>query len=273
MVYGFSKAITVVFDLLVVPFGTHRSIALAVLSLLCGVAMIFIFRATSNQPAIKRTRDIFKARILEMRIYQDDLVLIMRAFGGALAANASYLRVSLKPILLLAAFVLLVFIQFDERYGARPIEPGDTTLLTVTLSEGTDVMTVPTSLTPSEGVVLDSAPVRVKDSRQVSWRLRVERAGSLVVAIKAYEGVYELPIASEPGNHTVGRIRTRSTANAFLHPGLPLLPGNAPIASVQLTYPGASYSVFGWHTHWLVVFIIFSFVGALIPKFIFKIQV
>jgi len=273
MVYGFSRAITVVFDLLVFPFGDHRTAALAVLSLLCGVAMIFIFRATSNQAAIKRTRDLFKARILEMRIYQDDFVLIMKGFGGAIAANGSYLRVSLKPILILVAFVLVVFIQLDERYGVAPFQSGDTTLLSVTLSEGTNVMTVPTRVDPGDGVTVESVPVRVPAERTVNWRLRIDSKGNHIVRIKAYEGVYELPLSARWNNHTIGRHRTRGATNAFLHPGLPQLPGNAPIAAVRLAYPSASYSLFGWHTHWLIVFIICSFVGALIPKFIFRIEI
>jgi len=273
MVHAFSNMITTMFDLLVVPFGDHRTAALVGLSLLCGVAMIFIFKATSDQAAIKRARDLFKARILEMRLYQDDLVLIFKALWGAIASNGAYLRVSLKPILVLVAFVIVVFVQLDERYGVAPLETGGTTLLTVTMSEGADVMTVPTTVEPPEGVILDAAPVRAPATGEISWRLRIQSAGEHVVRIQAYEGVYELPVTVEPRNQTIGRQRTRSAANAFLHPGLPTLPRNAPIDAVRLTYPSASYSLFGWRTHWIVVFILCSFVGALIPKFIFNIEV
>jgi hypothetical protein len=40
-----------------------------------------------------------------------------------------------------------------------------------------------------------------------------------------------------------------------------------------LRYPAADYPLLIWRTHWLVVFIFFSLVGALIPKFLFGIQV
>ena len=65
----FSQIITTIFDILLVPFaGQHHSLALIAISALTGVAMIFIFKATSNQRRLKQTRDRFKAHILEMRI-------------------------------------------------------------------------------------------------------------------------------------------------------------------------------------------------------------
>jgi hypothetical protein len=52
-----------------------------------------------------------------------------------------------------------------------------------------------------------------------------------------------------------------------------MIPAGSPIQAVTLHYPSTEYELFGWGTHWLVVFIIFSFVGALIPKFVFKIEI
>lgn len=273
MIHGLASAITRLFDILLMPFGDHRSAALIGISLLSGVAMIYIFKATSNQSEIKRARDLFKARILEMRLYQDDLVLIFKALWGAIASNGVYLKVSLKPILVLVAFVVLIFIQLDARYGVAPLQSGDTALLTVELADGADVMSVPTSIHTDDGLSVQAVPVRVPSERTIHWRLHVDNKGDHTVRIQAYEGTYDLPVTAAWSNDTIGRSRTRSAANAFLHPGLPPLPGNAPIAAVHLTYPGRDYSLFGWQTHWLIVFIICSFVGALIPKFLFNIEV
>jgi len=274
MVAGFTHIINVLFNLLVAPFGSNAAVALSVLSLACGVVMIFLFKATSDQERIRRVRELFKARILEMRIYQDDLVLIFRALGGALWTNLLYLRASLKPILVLLAFVLLIFIQLDERYGRAPLEPGDTTLLTVTLKEGADVMSVPVSLETKGEATVEAAPVRVPRRREINWRLRVDAAGTHDLGLKAYDSTYELPVTAGPTKKPLGNHRKANSAlTQFLHPALPTIPGDSPIASVALTYPSARYPLFGWHAHWLVVFIVWSFIGALIPKFIFRIEI
>lgn len=274
MTDAFSRVITSLFDLLVKPFGDDRSLALIGLSLACGVVMIYLFKATSNQDAIRRTRDQFKARILEMRLYQDDVVLIFKALGAALWTNVSYLRVSLKPILVLVLFVIVVFIQLDERYGRGPFQPGDQTVLTVTLKDGADVNVVPMSVMPGPGIVVDSQPVRAADRREINWRLRVASEGIHEVQVSAYDKPYSFPVTAEISNLGIGHMRTaNSTVQSLIHPTLPPLRKDSPIQSLKLGYPGSSYSLFGWRTHWLVIFIICSFVGALIPKFVFGIEV
>jgi uncharacterized membrane protein (DUF106 family) len=274
MVYGFSQIITKVFDVIVLPFGSNRMLALSVISLLTGVALIFLFKATSDQKRIKATRDKFKARILEMRLYQDDIILIHKALFAALGTNLAYLRVSLKPILVLLAFVFLIFIQLDERYGRGYLEPGGKSLLTVVLKDGLDPMSTSFDLSAGGGVAVDSPPVRSTVERSINWRIRVEDEGSHHLDVKVIDNTYRLPITAERSNAPIGFVRTAgSFSNPLLHPGLPKIPGDSPIQSVELHYPSASYSLFGWKTHWLVVFIIFSFVGALIPKFIFKIEI
>ncbi|MCH7549023.1 MAG: hypothetical protein IH969_05715 [Candidatus Krumholzibacteriota bacterium] len=274
MIEGFSHIITSVFDLLVAPFGSNAGLALSVLSALCGVAMIFLFRATSNQVRIRRIRDIFKARILEMRIYQDDLALIFRALGRALSTNWAYLRASMRPIVVLLLFIVPVFIQLDERYGRSPLSVGDATVLTVTLKDGANVMAVPLTLAAPEGAHVEGLPVRVPHRREINWRVRVEKEGVHHLTVKAYESRYAFPVIAGATQFPLGHERTAGSALAiFLHPTLPPLPGDTPIASVTLRYPPARYALFGWRAHWLVVFIVWSFVGALIPKFVFRIQV
>lgn len=274
MVYAFSQVFTTLFNILVMPFGNERTLALAVLSLLAGVALMFLFKATSDQKKIKATRNQFKARILEMRIYQNDIILIHKALFAALWSNLVYLRVSLKPIVVLILFVLPVFVQFDERYGRRHLEASDHALLSVTLQEGSDPMVVPFSLQLDDGLVVDSRPVRSSAARQIHWRLIANEPGTHEMHIKVGDSEYDFPVRAEETNGTIGYTRTAgSFFDPFFHPSLPMIPSESPIKAVSLQYPSTEYELFGWGTHWLVVFIIFSFVGALIPKFVFKIEI
>jgi hypothetical protein len=275
MIHGFSRILTAVFDGLVLPFGDHRGLALAALSLLTGVAMIFLFKATSDQERIRRVRARFSARILEMRIYPDDIWLILRALGGALWENVAYLRASAKPIVVLILLIVPVFIQLDERYGRAALAPGANTLVTVTLKDGLDPMNTPVSLAPAgNGIAVDSRPVRVRDRREIAWRLRVAEAGVHPLRVEAIDKSYELPIFAQASNRGIGHTRrARSRTDALIHPTLPAIPPDSPFAGVNVRYASTSYSLFGWHTHWLVVFVFWSLVGAAIPKFVFRIQV
>lgn len=273
MVYGIAQILTRIFDLAVAPFGNNQAAALSALSLVTGVAMIFVFKAVSDQKRIKASREKFKARILEMRIYQDDLLLIHKALFKALATNVEYLRLSFVPIVVLVSIVFVIFVQLDERYGRGHLEPGERAMLTVTLKEGLDPVTAPIKLVAGDGMALDSAPVRWSAERQISWRIRPIVPGSHEVTIEALDKSWTLPIAAERSNAAIGHHRTTGAFNPLLYPSLPKIPKDSPIQSVELRYPAADYPLFIWRTHWLVVFVVFSFIGALIPKFIFRIEI
>ncbi len=274
MVYGFSQIVTKIFDIVVLPFGANRMAALSVVSLLTGVALIFVFKAVSDQRRIKETRDKFKAYILEMRLYQDNIVLIHKALFKALATNLTYLRVSLVPILVLVAFVFVVFVQLDERYGRRHLEATDRALLTVSLKDGLDPMRVQVELRTGEGLIVDSPPVRSAARGQIYWRIRTSEPGTHTLGVMVYDKTYSFPVRAERSNGPIGHIREAgSIINPLLFPSLPRIPKDSPVKSVELRYPTADYPLFVWRTHWLVVFIVFSFVGALIPKFLFRIEI
>lgn len=264
--------LTGIFDLLMAPFGRHAGAALAAMSLLCGVAAIFIFRATSNQAGIRRTRSLVVAHVLEMRVYRDDLVLILRALGGTLVTQLHYLRVVAWPLILIGAVIGIAFTQLDARFARAPLGPGEDAVVTVTYRPGIDVMSG-TSLEAGEGTVVDAARVRIPARREVAWRVRVQRPGRPVVTARAGEASYRFALAAEAGTGVVGDVRAKSALSAFLHPGLPPLPADSPIDRVEIRYPSARHSLLGWHTHWLVVFTAWSLIGALIPKLLFRIEV
>jgi hypothetical protein len=274
MVYGFSQIVTKIFDIVVLPFGDNRMLALSIVSLLTGVALIFIFKAVSNQRRIKETRDQFKARILEMRIYQDNIVLIHKALFKALATNVTYLRVSLWPILVLIAFVFVIFVQLDERYGRRHLETADQALLTVSLKDGLNPMTTPFQLRAGEGLAVDSPPVRSAALGQIYWRIKATSQGTHSLGVTVFDKTYDFPVRAEVSNGPIGHVRgPGSIFNPLIYPSLPRIPADSPLKAVELRYPSADYPLLVWRTHWLVVFIVFSFIGALIPKFLFKIEI
>lgn len=146
-------------------------------------------------------------------------------------------------------------------------------MVTVTYPAGFDVMSTPSSIDAGDGAVVDGPRVRVPARREVNWRVRVERSGAPTVTLHVQNAIYRFALAAEPGTDVLGDFRSRSALNDLLHPGLPRLPGDVPIESVAIRYPTARHWLFGWRTHWLVVFVFWSFVGALVPKLLFHIEV
>jgi hypothetical protein len=269
----FARLVTLVFDALVAPFGSHRSAALVVLSLLTGAGLALLYAKTSDQRRLRRARDVFKARILEMRLYPDDFVLITRALGGALAAQGSYLRAAAKSIFWLLVIAVPVFFQIEARFASRPFRPGERALVTLGLKPELDVHAVPVGLAASPGLSVDPRCVRVPSTREIVWRLTVEQAGDHELVARTYDHLYRFSVKASANGRSLGRRRdSGSIFGALVDAGIPSLPGESAIASVRVGYPDAHYRIAGARWSWLGVFLAGSLVGALVPAWILRIQ-
>jgi len=273
--------ITRVVDVLLSPFGSHRAEGLIVFSMITGAALTLLYRALADEAAIRRTREIFKARVLEMRLYPDDMVLIFRALGGAIAAQGSYLRVAAKPILVVALIAVPLFIQVEARYAHAPLAPGSTTIVTAKLKSGLDVLTVPSTLfypsfpaydmDPAERATyaVDARSVRAPATREIAWRVP---ARQLPLQLDVYGQSYQFNVCTGIDNRAIGHERrARSVMGGLTEIGLPRIGNDSPLEAVTVSYPSASYTVFGTRMSWLLVFALGTLVGASIPAMLLRV--
>jgi uncharacterized membrane protein (DUF106 family) len=267
-----TAVLTRVFDVLVLPFGSHRTAGLIALSMLTGAGLTLLYRALADEAAIRRTRERFQARVIEMRLYPDDLVLILRALGGAIAAQGSYLRVAAKPILVVALIAIPFFLQIESRYSRAPLSPSGTTVVTARLKAGLDVLTVPNELVwASNGNPVDLRPVRAPGPREIAWRVNVV-PGRAPLLMKVYGQDYRFDMCAQRDGRAIGHERrARSIAGSFTQIGLPRIGNDSPIEMVTVAYSHASYDVFGKRMSWLVVFLLGTMVGAAIPAMLLRV--
>jgi uncharacterized membrane protein (DUF106 family) len=86
------------FGILFFPFQSLNPFwPLFFISVLTGVLMLLAFRYTSNQKEIKKEKQKIKAHLMEMRIFKDDLVILMSAFMKVLLCNAKYIKHLIGP--------------------------------------------------------------------------------------------------------------------------------------------------------------------------------
>ena len=148
--WTFNSIVAKIFEVLFLPF---RSLSpwwgMLVVSLLTGLGMLLIFKYTSNQAGIRRTKDRIKAHLLEMRLYQDSLRNSFKAQGGILKANLKYMSHSLKPLLVMFVPVILILIQLNFWFAYRPLKPGEPVLLKLKLKESFSPMETEIELQPA----------------------------------------------------------------------------------------------------------------------------
>lgn len=273
-----NAALRAVVSALLFPFrGLHPLVGLTVVSLVTGIAMLLVFKATSDQDGIAAVKRKIHACLFEIRLFNDDLRAILRAQGELLRHNLAYLRFSLVPLAwMIVPFVLLIA-QLQFHYGYEPASPGRPVLVDAVLAEGWEQALPPEAveefdgflrpaveLAAPDGVRVETPGVWAPDVREVTWRIAGERPGDyeLAVAVAGERYTKSLRVADEPGVRLLSPVRTDGGFwEQVLYPAEPPLP-DGPVESITVAYPGAEVWFLGWTTHWLVVFFILSIVFA-----------
>jgi hypothetical protein len=219
-------------------------LTLAAFSAVAGVLILWTFKLTSNQRALKATRRRLRAHLLAMRLFADDPVLILRSQARLLAWNARYMALLLPPFLAIAIPLFFAWDHLDAVWGRAPLAPGDTTVVTARLRG--DVS--PAQLTTPPWLAVETPPVRARAEHEVSWRVRVRKAGSGEMRVRAGTESAGKWIEARPGLHYL----PERTA-----------PAGGRIEWVEVRYPRAHLSLLGVSANWVVWFCLISTLAAL----------
>jgi len=236
--------------------------SLALLSALAGLGMLWVFRACSDQAAIRALKRRRSAFLLEMRLYGDDPGLIFRAQRALLSANLRYLGYMLVPFLVMLVPMVLLLVQLDALYGKRPLEIGKSALVTVQFDSNRNVAGEPPRLEAPDGLAVESPPVRAVADRQVVWRVRPARSvdGTLRVSVDG-RGIEKHVAAGEAPRYLMSR-RWREWTDYFREPGEARLPAG-PVEWIEVAYPAAEIKGLGVEMHWVIWFLLISMAAAL----------
>lgn len=252
------------FDALLYPFRElHPWVGLTLLSLVTGVAVLLVFKATSNQERLAEVKRKIHAGLFEIRLYNDDLRAILRAQNEILRSNLRYLWHSLPPMLWIIPPLFLVLAQLHFHYGYRGLEPGDPALLTVKLKPGAEVDNPkpPLRLEVPEGLRLDSAGVWAPSLRETTWRLVAEEPGDYRIGVGLGGESWDKSVRVSEAVVRRSPLRPSGLLDQLLYPAEPPLPAASPIESIALDYPDTGIGLFAMPT-WMWVFFILSLIFA-----------
>ena len=254
----FNALTTGLFDLLFWPLQVLGAAwALVVLSILAGIAMLWIFGRVSNQAAIRTIRDRIRGNLIAVRLFGDDLGLLLRLEGRLLRDNVVFLKYALVPLAILIVPTLVTLVQLNLRLGARPLAPGEAALVKVTLRDAAAIERA-LRLEAPDGVTVETPGVRVPALREVAWRIRSERPGEYRLRVQAGDEAVEKELLVGGG---WGRTSARRTGQGVWSELL--YPGEAPIRSsvfesFEVRYAPLDLELFGWAVDWLVLFFVLS---------------
>ena len=244
-------------------------LSLTILSTIIGVLLLIAFRYTSNQKAIGRARDDITANLLVLKLFKDDLWVGFRAQGRLLGALGRLQWHMLRPVLIMLFPLVLIVAQMGLRHQWRPLEPGEQSLLRLTLSpDHADVEDA--AITSNPGLVIEAGPV--PGYGELVWRVRGGELGRHTIEITIAGQTLTKEVVVGRAFERVSAIRAGHVwTTQILHPAEPRLPADAPAAAIEILYYEYK-SYFHGASWWILWFFIISMAAALIFKPVFKVR-
>jgi uncharacterized membrane protein (DUF106 family) len=255
-----NAALRAAFDLLLLPFRSLPPlVGLLVVSVAAAVAMLIVFKKTSNQARLEVVKRQIHACLFELRLFSDDLPAILRAQGEILRHNLRYLGLSLVPMLVMLVPLALVVAQLQFHYGYRGLRPNDDFVVTVQLKEGQADARPTASLAAPPGLAVETPAVWIPTERELAWRLRAREWGDyeLKVSLNGREYVKTAQVSEAVRRRSPVRLEP-GLINQVLYPAEDPLPGDAPVAAISVGYRESDVPVLGWAVNWLVLFLVLS---------------
>jgi uncharacterized membrane protein (DUF106 family) len=243
-----------------------------VVSLVVGLLMVVLFGYTSDQKAIGIAKDQLKAHLLAVRLYRDQIPVVMGSYGKILRGTGRYLKLAFKPLLYVIIPITLLILQIDHYLGATPIPPNAPFLLTVHTTGGDALNDVTLELPP--GITMTAVPVHVPSTNEIAWRLVGSKEGKYEVKIAAAGQVAAKAVCVGSGLPRISTVRLRGHFwERMFSSAEPALQENSPIESISINYPDRDIEIAGYGMNWIWLFFILSMVAGFIFKELLGIQI
>ena len=254
-------------------FGASLPLVIVVLvSVVTGLIMVVVFRYTSDQKAIRSAKDKLKAHLLAVRLFQDQLPVVLRSYGRILRGTVTYLRLAFRPLLFVIIPITVLIVQLDHYLGLVPFRAGESFLITAQVSHTNILDEV--SLRLTGGLATTAPAVHVPANNQVVWRVVAEKDGRYDIDIGVSGQTFSKNIAVSSGVERLSPVRMRGRPwERFLVSAETALPESSPLESIAVSYSGRSIH-FAWlDWNWIWLFFVLSLVAGFLFKEILGIEI
>jgi len=238
--------------------------------------MVVLFGYTSDQKAIGIAKDQLKAHLLAVRLYRDQIPVVMGSYGKILRGTGRYLKLAFKPLLYVIIPITLLMVQIDRYLGQTPLPVNAAFLLTVHFNGHSGADQVPADVTlrlPPE-ITITAPPVHIAEGHEMVWRLVGSQAGKYEVTVDARGQSVAKTVSVGGRLPRISTIRLRGQFwNRIFSSAEPAVPENSPIESISINYPDRIIDIAGYGMNWIWLFFILSMVAGFVFKELLGVQI
>ena len=247
-------------------------LGLLYISLLTALLMLWIFKRVSNQAGIQDVKNKIKAHLLGLRLYQNEPVLSLITIRELFRQNFRYFGFAFRPMLIMMLPVMIIVIQLASRYDRQSLPVGESSIVSVFLSESTNPDSV--KIRPDDTMILETSSLYTREDHALHARIKTEQPGCSHLSVEYQENRIDLLVYTELDKKMLQGSRYPATdIRTLLTPGSTPLPGHGFIRKVHVQYPSQTLILAGIRWHWLLVFFIVSLVAGYGMKGIFGVEI
>lgn len=248
------------------------ALIVCLISLVIGWLMVVVFGYTSNQKAIHVAKEHLKAHLLALRLFQDQIPVVIRSYGRIFLATGRYLQLAFKPLLFVILPLTFMVVQLDRYLGLTPMEAGQPFLVKARLSNPEALNDA--SLQLPSGLTTTAPAVHVPAENEVAWRVVAEKDGDYDVNVQASGQTVAKRVVVASGLARLSPIRLRGKFwERIFVSGEPALPQSSPIQSIEVQYPARSIAFAGVQWNWIWLFLVLSMIAGFLFKSILGIEI
>lgn len=242
------------------------------ISLIVGLLMVIVFGYTSDQKAIHVAKDRLKAHLLALRLFQDQIQVVLRSYGRIVLATGRYLRLAFKPLLFVIIPMTFLIVQLDRYLGSVPLSTGQPFLVKARMDDPDSLNQA--SLQLPEALTTTAPPVRVPAENEVAWRLVAAKAGEYVVNVQVADRLFAKRVIVGSGLQrlSAARLRGKFWERIFVS-GEPALPQNKFVQAIDVQYPVRNIAFAGIEWNWIWLFFVLSLAAGFLFKSILGIEI
>jgi len=274
------------FDFLWFPhIGLGNYIFIIIFSFVSSCIILFLFKKLSNQNMIRHHRKRAIGYILQIRLYQDRLPLILSSVFNIFKHNILYLRYAFSPLVIILIPISIFTSQIDMRCGYNPMLNGQEFIVTATLAdEGNKNLSAAGNLTKLtcngfNGVAVTAPPVRIPNEKSVYWRARLQNTKTAKTPFLrfGFDDIDKRVSRSLVTKSHSGKCTTMtgklSIKNALIHNAEGFLPSSCFVDNISIRYNRATYPFLFWDFDPLIIYFIITLFFAFMLKPFFGVTI
>lgn len=242
--------------ILLAPFDAmDPMLGLTILSILTGIAMLWVFGKTTPQAKIRKAKDRMTAAIYEVRLYLDSPVRVASATARMLGWTSVHLALMLPAFVIIGPPMGLMLLHMDMRYGKAPLPIGEPVLVKIQVDNNATARKIRIKPDSKHSVLVTAPRLFVEDEKTLYIRTVITEPGTHTLVVDTGKTSTKKRLAATPDPRTWSPVKTSGITLLWSQTAEPPLRPGGSIKMISVRHPpnNRRWAGLPWWGYWLLI--------------------